>query len=201
MHTILVANIKGGCGKTTIATHLAAAAATHGRRTVLADLDRQRSSLGWAERRQAWDRSIEAVDWSKDIGTMRHAAAAMRRRDIEALLELADMVVLPIMPGAYDEHATERFIRRLEEAKPIAKGKIPVAVVANRVRPNTRAAARLDEFLGGIEHAATAHLRDTQLYNDLAVGGQSLFDLGSKRALEYRDDWAPLTRFVERDLA
>ena len=40
MRAILVANIKGGCGKTTVATHLAAAFACAGQATALADLDR-----------------------------------------------------------------------------------------------------------------------------------------------------------------
>ena len=51
MMIVLVANTKGGCGKTTVATHLAAALACHGHRTALADADRQRSSLGWARLR------------------------------------------------------------------------------------------------------------------------------------------------------
>lgn len=47
MFTVLVANIKGGCGKTTAATHLAAAFAVAGRGAPFADADRQRSGLGW----------------------------------------------------------------------------------------------------------------------------------------------------------
>ena len=39
---ICVINWKGGCGKTTIATHLAVALATSGLETGLADYDRQR---------------------------------------------------------------------------------------------------------------------------------------------------------------
>lgn len=41
MRSILVVNPKGGSGKTTIATHLAGFFAAHGKRVVLADMDRQ----------------------------------------------------------------------------------------------------------------------------------------------------------------
>src|SRR3546814_8020925 len=49
--TILVASSKGGVGKITIATHLAAQAALSGQRMVLVDADPQLSSTRWAEQR------------------------------------------------------------------------------------------------------------------------------------------------------
>ena len=65
MITVLVANMKGGAGKTTIATNLAAAYADSGLRTALADADRQRSSLRWAAARPETVGAITALDWSK----------------------------------------------------------------------------------------------------------------------------------------
>ena len=67
MMIVLVANTKGGCGKTTVSTHLAAALACHGRRTALADADRQRSSLQWARLRPGSAALIVALDWSEDL--------------------------------------------------------------------------------------------------------------------------------------
>lgn len=63
MRAILVANVKGGCGKTTVATHLAAAFAAGGLNTVLADADRQRSSLLWCEMRPGHAAPIAPLDW------------------------------------------------------------------------------------------------------------------------------------------
>jgi cellulose biosynthesis protein BcsQ len=63
MITVLVANSKGGCGKTTIATHLAAAFAGAGLRAALADADRQGSSLGWLRARPDGAAPIQALDW------------------------------------------------------------------------------------------------------------------------------------------
>ncbi|MBP2295199.1 ParA family protein [Azospirillum rugosum] len=205
MRTILVANIKGGCGKTTIATHLAAAYAGTGHSTVLADVDRQRSSLGWLERRPHTAPALVGLDWAKDFGdapkgTQRliiDAPAALKTKQIEDLVRMVDIVVLPVLPSAFDEQATQRFLGKLEELKSIAKNRKSVAVVGNRLRARTKAADRLDQFLGGVGHRVVTRLRDSQIYADAAASGLSLFDLSGKRAAEHRADWDPLLTYID----
>ena len=58
MKTWLVACSKGGVGKTTLATHLAAACALGGRGTVMVDADPQASSTRWCERRAGLDAAV-----------------------------------------------------------------------------------------------------------------------------------------------
>ena len=206
MLTILVANIKGGCGKTTIATHLAAAFATAGKTTVLADVDRQKSSLGWLERRPAGAAHLVGVDWTRDLDSVPKgvtrlvidAPAALKTKQIEELVKLADLIVLPVLPSTFDELATRRFLDKLEELKPIAKNKKQVAVVGNRLRARTKSADRLDDFLGGVGHTVVTRLRDTQLYADVAATGLSLFDLNGKRVGDYRSDWDPLLEYIDQ---
>lgn len=205
MRTILVANIKGGCGKTTIATHLAAACAGRGLSTVLADVDRQRSSLGWLKRRPPTAPALVGLDWTKDVGDLPKgtqrliidAPAALKTRQIEDLVRMVDIVVLPVLPGAFDEQATRRFLGKLEELKAIARKKTAVAVVGNRLRARTRAADRLDLFLGGVGHRVVTRLRDSQIYADAAASGLSLFDLPGRRAAEHRADWEPLLSCID----
>ena len=69
--------------------------------------------------------------------------------------------------------------------------------MANWVRPTTRAAARLDDWLDEIERPPVTRLRDTQLYLETAAAGTSVFDLSSQRALDYRAEWKPLLREIE----
>ena len=62
MLRVLVASSKGGCGKSTIATNLAAHFALQGKATVLADADRQASSSRWCEKRAVLDTAVLPVD-------------------------------------------------------------------------------------------------------------------------------------------
>jgi chromosome partitioning protein len=201
---ILVANAKGGCGKTTIATQLAAALARAGHIAALADVDRQRSSLGWLARRPPDAKSIAGLDWSKEIGKPGNsverlivdAAPALRGKRIAELVKLADLIVVPVQPSSFDEAATRRFLDRIEEIGSIAKGRKPVALVGNRMRSGTRAAGRLERFLGGLGHPIVARLRDSQSYPDDAAKGLGLFDSSSSRTIALRTDWQPLLEFV-----
>jgi chromosome partitioning protein len=200
---ILVANAKGGCGKTTVATQLAAALAAAGHWTALADADRQRSSLLWLARRPAGAARIAGLDWTKEINLPRRtdrlvvdAGPALRRPRIAELVKAADLVVLPVLPSTFDEAAARRFVDRLEKIGSIANGRKPLAVVGNRVRPSTRAAERLEKFFGGVGHPIVARLRDSQLYPETAARGLSLFDAPGKRARELHGDWVPLLDFL-----
>ena len=155
MLAVLVANSKGGCGKSTIAAQLAAAFAKAGLRTILADADRQHSSLEWIRRRPEELAPIHGLDWAKAIGKIPKstarliidAPAALRPKQAEALVMMADLIVLPVLPSPYDEAATTQFLDRLDSIKPIRKNKKAVALVGNRMRTRTRAAVRLDTYL------------------------------------------------------
>ncbi|NNG05201.1 MAG: ParA family protein [Inquilinus sp.] len=205
MLAVLVANTKGGCGKTTIATQLAGAFAKAGLITALADADRQHSSLEWTARRPKETAPVHGLDWVRDVGKApRHTArliidapAAMRPKQAEALVKMADMIVLPVLPSAFDEAATARFLDHLETIKPIRKNKKAVALVGNRMRTRTRAAARLDQYLVVQGHQVVTRLRDSALYSDTAARGLSLFDLRGQRAENMREDWRALLTFIE----
>lgn len=204
MIVVLVANTKGGCGKTTVSTHLAAAFAGAGQRTALADADRQRSSVEWTRLRPGTAPPIAALDWSKSMGAapkgldrlVIDAPAAMRKKDVFELVRMADVIVVPVLPSVFDQGSTVTFLARLGELKAIRKSRKPVGVLRNRVRPRTRATARLAEFLTEIEHADLGALRDRAIYNDVAAEGLSIFDLPGRRAARLQEDWAPLLDYV-----
>jgi chromosome partitioning protein len=203
--SILVTNPKGGSGKTTIATNLAAAFAAAGRRTWLADADRQRSSLGWLARRPATAAAIKGLDWVKDLGKapdkdgllVIDAPAAIKSKKTDALVARADVVVVPVLPSIFDQETTAAFLKRLDELKPIRKNKKAVAVLRNRVRRNSRAAARLDLFMIGTGRQDLGVLPDRALYPELAVQGLGVFDLRTKLGVTLQEDWQALVRFVE----
>ena len=204
MLTVLVTNPKGGCGKTTLATNLAAAFACTGFETALADCDRQKSSLTWLARRPDRVPEIRGLDWTKAVGKIPKktrrlivdAPAAVRRKDVRELVQTADVVVIPVLPSLFDETTTRRFLGVLDKLKPIRKNKRAVALVGNRVRLNTHAARQLDAFLSEIDRDPTAQIRDSQLYPTAAASGLSIFDLAPSRAEKLVADWRPLLRFI-----
>ena len=205
MISILVANTKGGCGKTTVATHLAAAFANAGRRTVLADADRQRSSLEWALLRPAEAAPVGALDWSREVTRpaghperlVIDGAAAMKKKHVFELVKLADVIVVPVLPSALDQRSTATFLARLGELKAIRKNRKPVAILRNRVRPRSLAASRLAAFLAEGEHTDLGALPDRAIYNEVAGRGLSIFDLPARRSAALRTDWQALLDYID----
>ena len=70
MRTILVANRKGGVGKTVTAVTIATALASRGAEVALADADAQKSALRWLRQRPDTVRPVTGLDWSHkgDVG-------------------------------------------------------------------------------------------------------------------------------------
>lgn len=204
MLSVLVGNIKGGCGKTTIATHLASSFAAMGMRTAIADCDRQRSALGWLKRRPEQAAAIAGLDWSKDLGEppkgldrlVIDAPAAMHHKDVESLIDIADVVVVPVLPGAFDQDATAHFLKKLSGVKAVRKNKRVVAIVGNRLRPGTKAAEQLDVFFASLGFPVVARLRDSQIYPNLAAQGGSVLEGRDRRARDYAREWVPLLDLV-----
>jgi chromosome partitioning protein len=205
MLRVLVTNIKGGCGKTTIATNLAAAFSAGGFATGLAEVDRQRSSLGWMKLRDGRSRPITALDWRKEVGDapselrrlVIDAPANLRMRHVDDLIGEADLVVVPVLASVFDEGSTARFLAKLEELKPIRKGRKSVALVANRLRPRSKATQRLETFLEQLEQPIAARLSDRAIYGELAVQGLSIFDIDGHLVRPVREEWRPLLNTIE----
>lgn len=205
MISVLVANAKGGCGKTTIATNLATAFASTGLKTAIADGDRQRSCLAWWKRRPKEAAPIEILDWRKSLSkTPRRlerlvidSGAGLRSKHVQDLLARADVLVMPVQPSVFDERATENFLKKVDELKAVRKKRKPVIVVGNRMRARTRAAAELDRFLGDLGHDVAARLHDRAIYQDVARQGLGIFDLSPARRSGVVDDWLPLIRQIE----
>lgn len=209
MHTLVVVNLKGGCGKTTVATHLAARLARMGHRPTLIDLDRQQSSARWVERRDAKLPIIDVLSQEADELVLPKRAAfvvldvpaGLRRKGLEAIIDVADAVVVPVLPGVFDEDASAKFLAALAEQKPVRKGRRPVAVVGNRIRRGTAAERRLDAFLEGLSFPAVAKLSESQHYVSAAETGVTVFDQPVGRVRKLLDEWRPLTVWLDEGLA
>ncbi|QDH71449.1 ParA family protein [Marilutibacter alkalisoli] len=209
MKTVLVASSKGGVGKTTIATHLAAQAALDGLNTVLLDVDPQRSSTRWAERRAGSESAVLPLDgtrrkaWRKQLpeDTQRlviDAPAGAMAGDLEHLLEFADHVVVPVQASNLDLEASVPFLDSLARHPRVRKGELRVGLVGNRLRPWTNASRRTVELLKQWPYPLVGELRDSQAYVFLTGWGKSLFDYHSAKVREHQEDWQPLLRWLRK---
>jgi len=205
MQTVLVANPKGGSGKTTLATNVAGWLAGKRRDVLLRDLDPQRSSTEWLERRPALFPRIAGARESKhDYKEGEHewrvidTPAGLHGDNLRDAVRRADVMLVPLTPSAFDMAATHHFLTQVHEHKAIRKGDLALGIVAMRVDPRTRSAAELDSFLEAFEFPVIAHLRDTQVYIHCARDGASVFDLPRSRGEQDWDQWKPLTRWITR---
>ena len=209
MKTILVASSKGGAGKTTLATNLAAQFALEGKRTVLVDADPQHSSTRWAERRSELESAVLPIDaggkkaWRNSLPddaerVVIDAPAGAMAEDLQAFIELADAIMVPVLPSALDIEATVGFLNSLSKVPRVHKRKLPVGLVVNRSKPWTNTSQQAVEMLKSWPYPVVAQLRDTQAYVVLAGLGRSLFDYRSAQVREHQADWDPLLKWVKK---
>jgi chromosome partitioning protein len=205
MNVIVVANPKGGVGKSTVSTNLAGYLARRSPRVMLGDVDRQQSARAWLDIRspqlpaiQSWEtRDGEPARPPKHTtDVVLDTPAGLHGKLLDKVLGIATHVVVPLQASLFDIYATANFLAALREAKAVRKNSVRIGVVATRVDPRTRSAQELERFLSGYELPVLAHLRDTQLYVQLAARGMTLFDLNPQHVARDLAQWAPLTDWL-----
>ncbi|UXI68472.1 ParA family protein [Tahibacter amnicola] len=208
MRKVLIASCKGGCGKTTLATHLAAHDAIAGFNTVLVDCDRLAASRHWCERRAGMASAVLPIDgtrrgWRERIpdGAQRviiDTAAGSTVEDIEGFLDFVDAVLVPVLPSPFDLEASSPFVQGLAQLARIKRDKVGGGLVANRLRPWTHGTQLALEQMRQMALPVVAEIRDTQGYVMATGLGKSLFDYHSEAVRGHQDDWKPLLRWLKK---
>lgn len=201
LRVILVANPKGGSGKTTLSINLAGYLASRGERVAMLDLDRQKSATQWLTIRDAALPKIELLRDGQKGGSgwlVIDSPAGMHGKTLERALKLAHKVVVPIAPSLFDIRASQAFLAALQAEKAARKGQGFVSVVGMRMDVRTRAGVTLEQFMAQQQMPVLAHLRNTQHYVNAAFEGKSLFDLPHHVAERDIEQWRDLIDWLDR---
>ena len=203
MPVIVVANPKGGVGKSTLATNLAGWLASRGHAVMLGDIDRQQSSRQWLGLRppqlpaiRGWD--VDADDVARAPRGTTHVVldtpAGLKGRKLDGVMRIADRMLIPLQPSLFDIQATHAFVQAVHE-HPRAR-QVRCALVAMRVKEHTYANGHLHEFVERLAVPLVADLRDTQNYVHLAARGLTLWDVAPGRVARDLAQWQPLLDWV-----
>lgn len=203
MVNILVANPKGGSGKTTLSTNLAGYLAKQGNTVILHDLDRQQSASRWLERRSselplihAWGLKDKPPVIEADY-IVTDSAAGLREEKLSDAVKKADCVLVPIQPSAFDLGATDRFLEVLLQEKAIRKNKTFVGLIGMRHNSRTLSSANLTSFMENAEFEVLTYLRNAQVYVTAAEQGSSVFDMRKAQVEKDLAQWAPLLKWLK----
>lgn len=212
---IVVLNPKGGCGKSTLATNIAACYAGRGGLPALMDYDPQGSTTAWLQRRPAnlprihgivaYKNSMQATrSWQlrvpNDVSTLViDSPAGVSHDDLRELTRDSSSILVPVLPSAMDIHAASRCIADLLLVAKINRAERKLAVVANRTRKNTKSFAKLMRFLDSLGIPIIAVLRDSQNYVHAAEQGMGLHEMPASRVrsdlrhveqiVQWLDEW------------
>lgn len=209
MKSFLVANPKGGVGKSTLSTNLAGYFARRGYNVMLGDTDRQQSSREWLKLRSPALPHIGTWEINPDNSVARppkqtthvvlDTPAGLHGKKLSQVLSQVNRVIVPLQPSIFDILATKSFLDALAQEKEIRKHHAFIAIVGMRVDARTRAAAELERFLDTLKLPAITFLRDTQTYVQAAAHGLTVFDLSPSRGAQDWEQWEPLIRWAESD--
>ena len=204
MPIVVVANPKGGVGKTTLATNIAGYYAARGHAVMLGDADRQQSSRLWLGLRPPAARPIATWDINADLivkppkGTTHvvlDSPGGMHGWRFKDVMKLADKVIVPLQPSIFDIYSTRKFLDELAEHRKATQ--LEVGIVGMRVDQRTIAADKLREFVETLKLPVLGYVRDTQNYIHLAARGLTVFDVAPSRVEKDLEQWQGICRWLD----
>jgi chromosome partitioning protein len=195
MKTLAIISQKGGSGKTTVAVHLAVCAELAGQTSAIIDLDPQASAAEWASRRGADSPEVIRAAPEQLSGLLDQAKAngagitiidtaphSDRAATIAACL--ADVVLIPCRPAAFDVAAIPTTLSILK----LAQAQARAAILLNAVPPQGRTGEEAEAGLSALARVVPVRLIHRAAYSHAVNDGRSVeeFEPNGKAAEEIR---------------
>src|SRR5919202_969873 len=206
---IVVANSKGGVGKSTLAVHLAAWLHEQGHTVTLADCDTQHSSSDWAAEAVPAVKCVRLADPDAILDTLPSLAEqsdfivadgpGSNTETSRALLLRADLALVPCKASMLEVRALAQATNVLRQAQDIRGGQPRAVIVLSMVGKTYRLTQDMKDAAAALElpHAKTA-LTLRQIYADAPGQGAVVWQLGA-RGREATDEVQALFREVLPD--
>jgi chromosome partitioning protein len=188
MKTIVITSQKGGSGKTTLAAHLAVEAEQRGDGPAwLVDTDKQGTLSLWHEHRPTETPQRLDAPFAQLSGALRLLAnkgaawcfidTAPTISDQSArILELADLVVVPVRPSPADLWAVAETVALVKEARK------PFLFVITQAKAQATITAQAVAALSHHGRVAQTFIADRVPYAAAMTGGQTAAELSPKSA-------------------
>jgi chromosome partitioning protein len=186
MKTILITSQKGGSGKTMLAAHLAVEVERNGDGPAwLIDTDRQATLTLWHQRRKEESPGLFEVPFARIREGLRKLSdqnaaycfidtAPTLSDQNAALLNLADLVVIPVRPSPSDLWAVAETVDRVKAA---AK---PFLFVMTQAKPQANITAQAIAALSEHGRVSPAFIADRVAYAAAMTGGNTAPELAGK---------------------
>jgi chromosome partitioning protein len=212
MNTTLVINPKGGSGKTTVTINLASYFAAANVPAAVMDYDPQGSSLNWLRLRSPHAARIHAANAARHQGMQLRSMAMYVPEQtqqliidapagasgvvLQEMLERASCILVPVPPSPIDIHATAKFVVEVLDSARLKSRRLPIAIVANKVRRSMPQYAPFDWFLDTLKVPLLARLVDSDVYLKAAEGGVGIFEMDPGLAAAERRQFMPIVEWV-----
>jgi chromosome partitioning protein len=206
METLALIAQKGGCGKSTLAVHMAVCAAMYGLRVALIDRDPQGSTFAWNEIRAPGRKFDAAQATAGELPEFLQKAEAAgtdlaiidtaphANKDAPAVAQLADYVLIPTRPAFFDLKAMAATVMALHMTK------TPRAVVLNAAPHGFRL---VEEARANLEKAGLTVLPEVihqyAALGHAVTGGMSIheYDPDSPAAAEIKALYKAVAGFLD----
>jgi len=208
---VAIINRKGGCGKSTLAAHLAVWLSQRGQRVMLADVDYQQSIVSWLQRRRAQEVNDEIHGWVTDSkNVLRPPAGVMHSVmdtpggihgfELARLLVFADIVLMPVCDSQFDYDSAAACLAEMRTHPRVAGGRVQIAAVGMRIQPRSAADQRARVWAGTHDIEYLGAIRASQTYVRCAGSGLTVFDLPPLNVAAELAQWQPVLDWVDAAL-